>query len=371
MIFLRSVLIGRWSPIVQRLPAIDAIGVLPDLRLIFRVITVDDQVEIEISSVRNGHGSVSVVERIALAAAERDGVGLLLPHGVEGDVAIHGIHIAGLIAGGGGACRRAPAEEGVALAGGDGFAQLLRKTVGLGLGGDGSRICGVGAAVQVILNVIGLGRQLAEQDGILSDRGAKVELSTAGRIVRGFVVPAVKLIALALGGNARFGRRIASCDALREGLAAQRDRKGHVVVRDRAFHDLDPLRAGDAGDGVAVAGRGLLYAVDVHCNIVTRIRRNGKGVVVAIDDAGRLLIGSCRGDGAGRGSSGMGRIGDLSVEVTGRHHNGEGLRDKIANGDIQFRGGRVDQILCHGELVIKRDTISGFNTCYRHRNYIG
>ena len=166
VIFLRSVLIDRWSPIAQRLPAIDAIGVLPDLRLIFRVITVDDQVEIEISSVRNGHGSVSVVERIALAAAERDRVGLLLPHGVEGDILIHGIHITGLIAGGGGGFRRAPAEEGVALAGGDGIAQLCRGAVGLGLSGDGSGSCGVAVAVQVIRDGIGLGRQLGIDHGI-------------------------------------------------------------------------------------------------------------------------------------------------------------------------------------------------------------
>ena len=166
VIFLRSVLIGSWLSIAQRIPGIDATGVQPDLRRIFRVSAVDNQVEFERISVRNGHGSVSVVERITLAAAERDGVGLLLPHGVEGDVLIHGIHITGLIAGGGGACRRTPAEEDVALAGGNFHAQRHRKTVGLGLIGDGSGICGVAVAVQLIRDGIGRGRQLGIDHGI-------------------------------------------------------------------------------------------------------------------------------------------------------------------------------------------------------------
>ena len=236
--------------------------------------------------------------------------------------------------------------------------------MGLGLGGDGSRICGVGAAVQVIRNGIGLGRQFAVEDGILIDQGVKVELSTAGRIVLGCGVPAVKLIALARGVNARLGRRFASCDALREELAAQRDRKGHVVVRDRAFHDHDTLRAGDVGDGVfTIRPGGLRYAVDVHLYIVALLRRNGEGVAAAIDDAGRLLIVGYRGANAGsRGNRGSrGSTGDLSVEVTGRHHNGEGLLSHSADMDPHFQHAAIvhNNILFHDKLVMERNGTGG------------
>ena len=334
-----------------------AAAVNGDRGILLRIFTGHGDGKLEVAAVRNRCALLSA-DAIALAGGQGDSVGVLFPHGVEGDGAIHGIHIAGLIAGGGGLGRRAPAEEGEALAGGNFRAQRHRLTVLLGLSGGGS----TRSTVQVIRNGIGVGRQLAVEDGILIDQGVKIERSTVGILICG--VPAVKLIALADGVDGGLGCLSAAHYALREELAGLRDRKGHIVVRDRAFHDHDTLRAGDVFDGVfTIRPGGLLYAVDVHGNSVALIRRNGEGVVAAIDDAGRLSTGSYRGAGGGSGGNG-GSTGDLSVEVTGRHHNGKGLLGHRADMDrhLQHAAFVHNNILCHEKLVMERNAAGGVCT---------
>ena len=307
---------------------------------------------------RHGHAA-DAMERIALAAAERDGVGLLLPHGVEGDIAIHGIHIAGLIAGGGGGCRRAPAEEGVALAGGNGFAQLLRKTVGLELIG-GRHIRDSIGRICVIADLVGLGGQFCVDRDIASDSGFSGKLRTCTVLLG---VPAAESVALDHGGCRE--RCFGACRHALEGVLAVVAVVDYDIDRQLVHYDFDRLRSCHVRYGVAAIGCVDRRSVDGYAlDRIALIRRDGKGVAAAVSHVGKGRASRLR-----RSAD----VRDLSRKVTGRHHNGEGLLGHRANNDLRW----VGHIICHGKLVIKRDKwfpgrrISAFVTLYRHQIRLG
>ena len=110
-------------------------GIYIDRRCILRIGGVDKKIEFKVFAMRHGHAA-DAMERIALAAAERDGVGLLLPHGVEGDIGLDLLREgrAGEVGRDGRAVGLAPTEEGVALLGGLFRSQRGRQTVGLRCG---------------------------------------------------------------------------------------------------------------------------------------------------------------------------------------------------------------------------------------------
>ena len=169
-IFLRSVdRIDIWPRIGPHLqPTIDAGGVLIDLRVILRVGGVNDQVKIEAAAVLHGHGAIARVERIPRAAAERDGVGVLLPHGVEGDIAIDLLREgrAGEVGRGGRGVALAPTEEGAAILGRDDLGQRGRQTVGLGDRSGSGDSGGPAAVLRIIRDRYLIGRVTAVQDEI-------------------------------------------------------------------------------------------------------------------------------------------------------------------------------------------------------------
>ena len=258
---------------------------------------------------RHGHAA-DAMERIALAAAERDGVGVLLPHGVEGDGVLDLLREgrAGEVGRDVRGVALAPTEEGVARVDRDGLGQRGRQTVGLGRGHAGK---------SVIRDRYINGRVTAVEDGILSDRtSGKVERSTVVHIRIPLTVP----IVAGLVRGARRVQRSVVLNALRCHLLAVKN-VGHGMELDRGHIDRYGLIGLDVLDLVGTGGRGQPLAVRIHAfDGVAGARRHGEGHSAVIVHGRDLFVGRAR------------RNSERRVEALARREgDGEGLLGQRIN----------------------------------------
>ena len=258
------------------------------------------------AAARGRHSSV------AGAIGQGHGEGVDLPHSVQGNSSIGGIHVTGLIAGCRGSSAGAPAQEGVARPGGNSGGKGHRRTVGLRTGSGSTR-----TIILIICNGIGLGGQLGINGDVLGDRVVGCHRS-AGAVLLG--VPTVKGVTIH-NGVIRQGADRASAGHLLGGVLGIVDHIGDGVAGDRIHHDLNGLGGGDVGHGVGLGSTStgssrLRRTVDVHAlDLIAGRGRHGEGVAAAVLHAG----GSAR-----ISDSSAVRHGELRGEVAHGHHDGVG-----------------------------------------------
>ena len=262
-----------------------------------------------------GHSSV------AGAVGQGHGEGVDLPHSVQGDITLGGVHITGLVSRCRGSSSGAPAQEGVAITGGNLAVQSDRRTVGLG-GGRRHIAHSLGTRILIICNGIGLGGQLGVNGHVIGDRGS-VSHRCAGAVL--LSIPTVKGVTIHNGG-VRQGADLLTAGHLLGGVLGIVYHIGDGVAGDRVHHDLNSLGGGDVFDLVRPIGlSSLLCTIDVHAlDLVAGRGRHGEGVAAVVVHAG--------------GSSGRNvnaiRRSDLRGEVAHGHHDGVGQQAGVSKGNI-------------------------------------